>query len=166
MHNRCQSTIQPCSTPYSFRRSLETTPFSHSFRRSLETTPFSHSFRRSKLAEPPLEEPYSWSEHLFPLHSFPFCHNGTVSRHSLPLRQHIPTVPRLRLSEQHCPLGDTPQRHRFPHFAAVAVWSSPPCPLLRLSERYSPSVPLPQRQNFPRFPAIAAPRFALHSVIT
>ena len=87
MHNRCQSTIQPCSTPYSIQRALETTPFSHSFRRSLETTPFSHSFRRSKLAEPPLEEPYSWSEHLFPLHSFrrslettPFSHSFRRSK--------------------------------------------------------------------------------------
>ena len=71
------------------------------------------------------------------LHPFPF-RNGTISRDSLPLRQHIPTAPRLRLSEQHCPLGDTPQRHRFPHFAAIAVWSSPPYLLHRLSERHHP----------------------------
>ena len=85
MHNRCQSTIQPCSTPYSIQRALETTPFSHSF-------PFSHNGTVSRNSLPLRQHVHAGTTVTDPLNSIvpsETHHNGTVSRNSLPLRHHV-----------------------------------------------------------------------------
>ena len=73
------------TTPYSIRRALETTPFSHSF-------PFSHNGTVSRNSLPLRQHVHAGTTVTEPLNSIvpsETHHNGTVSRNSLPLRQHV-----------------------------------------------------------------------------
>ncbi len=125
-------------------------PLFHNGSISCISLPLRHVFPTVPLLQPPCA-------------TFSFRHLSTTAAISAILCRcgmSFPLFPYYSPPAPHSPFATFPQRHHFPHFAAVAAWPFSRHPCCRPSGPHCHPVTLPQRQHFSRFSAVVALTFS------